>query len=117
MDDQYWDRIADFTNALSDNIDMFLSQEKNAFTKLIVLGLQIAYTKYTGYRSLISGKDSPGVEHLIETEIKEKLNALEAERTEVLKQINGYQKQMSDYIQQSDIIEKQRILSQVFLSD
>ena len=113
MDDQYWNRIADFTDILSGNIDMFLNQERNAFTKLIVISLQIADTKYLGYRSLMGGDDSAGVEHEIEVGIKEKLNALETERREVLLKINEYQKQVSDFIQHSDLLEKRRLLSQV----
>jgi len=111
MDDQYWNRIADFTNTLSDNIDIFLNQERNALTKLIVLCLQIADTKYTGYRSLIGGHDSADAEREIENDIKDKLNTLEMERREVLMKINGYQKQIADYLQQTDILENQRLLS------
>ena len=105
MDDQYWDRVADLTNILSSKVDMFLIQQKDAFTRLIVLDLQIAETKYLGYKSLLSEHKSVNDEMDIEDDFRFKINDLESNRRAVLIQIDDYYKRMYEYVLDPDMLE------------
>ena len=112
MDDQYWFTLAELTNVMSENIDMLLSQQRKSFTELIVLYLQIAETKYTGYKSLLADHVSHNEALKIEADFKCKLSTLETERQEILVSIYESQTRMLESVKHSSgLFEKQRLIS------
>ena len=106
MYDQYWDKVADLTGILSSRVDIFLCQQKDAFTRLIVLDLQIAEAKYLGYRSLLADHESTKDELDIEADFRSKINNLELNRREILMKIDDSFKRMYEYAQDPDLLEK-----------